>query len=88
MLNWSYDYFGDGITWPVKEGCNQYTLTVSSTGGPKILSLVCVDAVKELYIRLSRLLHSCIGQASAWSLRPCLSQSDTWLLIYGRKKAK
>ena len=23
-----------------------------------------------------------------WSLRPCLSQSDTWLLIYDREKVK
>ena len=22
------DYVGDGITWPVIEGCDQYTLTV------------------------------------------------------------
>ena len=63
MLSWSYDYLGDGITWPVKEGCNQYNLTVSSTRSPKKLCLVCVDAVKELYIQLSRLFHSRIGQA-------------------------
>ena len=30
-------------------------------------------------------LHSCIGQASSWSLRPCLSQPDKWLLIMGEK---
>jgi len=27
-MNWSADYIGDGISWPVVEGCDQYTLTV------------------------------------------------------------
>ena len=39
-------------------------------------------------MQLPRFLHSCVGQASPKSLRPCLSQSDTWLLIYSREKAK
>ena len=33
-------------------------------------------------------LHSCIGQASTKTLRPCMSQCDSWLLIFGREKAK
>ena len=33
-------------------------------------------------------LRSFIAQALNYNLRPCLSQSDTWLLIYGREKAK
>ena len=32
--------------------------------------------VEELQTRSSRFLHSCIGRASTWRLRPCLSQSD------------
>jgi len=28
VLNWSHDYVGDGIFWPVKEGCSQYDLTI------------------------------------------------------------
>ncbi|XP_032218931.2 palmitoyltransferase ZDHHC6 isoform X2 [Nematostella vectensis] len=28
VLCWSHDYLGDGITWPVLPGCDQYTLTV------------------------------------------------------------
>jgi len=28
VMIWSADYIGDGITWPVVEGCDQYTLTV------------------------------------------------------------
>ena len=31
--------------------------------------------------------HSCIAQASTWSLRPHLSQSDKQLLIYGSAEA-
>ena len=31
VIHFSGDFIGDGITWPVVEGCNQYTLTVSST---------------------------------------------------------
>lgn len=27
VINWSQDYVGDGIVWPVVDGCNQYTLT-------------------------------------------------------------
>ena len=58
------------------------------TGCPKkIMSRVCGycgGAVDSIF----SCLHSCTGQASTYSLRPCLSQSDSWLLIYGRKKAK
>ena len=32
--------------------------------------------------------YSCVGQAITLSLRPCLNPSNTWLLIYGREKAK
>lgn len=28
VLTWSHDYVGDGITWPVFEGCGKYDLTV------------------------------------------------------------
>lgn len=28
VMVWSADYVGDGITWPVRKGCDQYTLTV------------------------------------------------------------
>ena len=31
MINWSHDFIGDGIVWPVKEGCTQYDLTVGIT---------------------------------------------------------
>ena len=44
-------------------------------------------AVEELSIQSSRYRHSCIGQASTYSLRPFKSQSDKWLLIYGREQA-
>ncbi|KAJ4434327.1 hypothetical protein ANN_22884 [Periplaneta americana] len=27
VLNWTCDPVGDGFTWPVREGCDQYTLT-------------------------------------------------------------
>ena len=33
-----------------------------------------------------QLLHSCTGKTSLESLSPFLSQSDEWLLIYGRGK--
>ena len=49
---------------------------------------ICVATVEELWIQLFRFLHSCIVQVSTQSLRPCLSQSDTWLLLYGRERAK
>eukprot|EP00795_Rhopilema_esculentum_P008704 gene8704-14725_t len=28
VINWSGDYAGDGINWPIKEGCKQYDLTI------------------------------------------------------------
>ena len=32
--------------------------------------------------------HSCNGQGLTESMRPYLSQSDSWLVIHGREKAK
>ena len=29
MITLQHDYIGDGMRWPVLEGCDQYTLTVS-----------------------------------------------------------
>ena len=60
-------------------------------GVQKMLCPACVAGVEEQYIlssSLSWFLLSCIGQASTSSLRPCISHSDKWLLIYGREKAK
>ena len=58
-------------------------------GIPKLSCPVCVATVEELYFQLSRFLRSYIvGLASTQSLRPCWSQSDRRLLIYGREKAK
>ena len=45
-------------------------------------------AGEELLIQSSWFLHGCIGQASTLSLRPYISQSDKWLQIYHREKAK
>ena len=53
-------------------------------GIPKQLCPVCVATVEELQFQLSRFLHICRSKASTW--RPCLSQCDKWLLIYGRKR--
>ena len=44
---------------------------------------VCMAAVEELQVQLSRFLHIFIDQASTESLRPFSSQSDRLLLIYG-----
>ena len=55
---------------------------------PKKFCLVCVATAGELFIQLSRFLCSCIGLTSTSSLRPCMNQSDKWLLIYGREKSK
>ena len=55
-------------------------------GVPKNLCPVCVATVEELWTHLSRILHSCTGQTATW--RPCMGQSDTWLLIYNGRKAK
>ena len=45
-------------------------------------------AVEELLIQLSRVLHSCMGQASTKTVGPYMSQYGKWLLIYGGEKAK
>ena len=45
-------------------------------------------AVEEMCIQSFQMLHSCIGQASTQSLRPCLSQSAEWLLIYCQRTCK
>ena len=45
-------------------------------GVPKKFCPVCLAAVEEPYIQLFQFLHSCIGQASILSLRPCLSPSE------------
>ena len=64
------------------------TSPLACTGYLKNIAPVCVAAVEELYIQSSQFLHSCIGQALNKSLRPCMRQSDKWLLIYGREQAK
>ena len=46
-----------------------------------------IQFVEELWIQFSWILHSCVGQASTYSLRPCVSQSDKWLMIYGIEEA-
>ena len=66
----------------------EFLFTSESIGCPKILCPVCVVAVEELQGQFSPFLHSFIGYASNKSLRPSLSQSDQWLLIYGRENAK
>ena len=55
---------------------------------PQKLCPVCVTTVEELHVQSSLFLNICIGQASNYSLRLCMSQSDWRLLIYGREKAK
>ena len=37
---------------------------------------------------INLVLYGCIDQASNYSLSPCMSKSDMWLLICGREKAK
>ena len=59
----------------------------AKTSYERILNNFQNEAVNRSGV-LSRFLRSCIGQVSTWSLRPCLSQSDKQLLIYGREKAK
>ena len=44
--------------------------------------------VEELLIQLSWFPHCSIGQANLKSLRPCLSKSRKWLLVYGREKVE
>ena len=56
---------------------------VSQTIVPRLCGC-CEGAVDSII----SLLHSYIGQASTWSWRPCTSQSDKWLMIYSREKAK
>lgn len=31
VLNWDFEPQGDGISWPTKEGCDQYSFTVLNT---------------------------------------------------------
>ena len=38
-----------------------------------------LDSIISVFAQLHR---------SGWSLRPCLSQCDTWLLVYVREKPK
>ena len=51
-----------------------------NTGCPKKLWPVFVDTVGAID-SIIMVLHSCISLASTWTLSPCLSQSETWLLI-------
>ena len=53
----------------------------------KIVSSLC-GYCGGAVLPIKSILHTCIGQASIESLRPCSSQFDLWLLIYGREKAK
>ena len=63
-------------------------VSFKSTGGPnKIMpSLGCcggaVDSIISVFTQLQR------SGLNLKSLRPCKSQSDKWLVIYGREKAK
>ena len=59
-----------------------------TTGCPKKIVPRCCCCCGGVVDSTIWVLHSCIGQVSTWSLGPFMSQSDTWLLIYGREKAK
>ena len=64
---------------------HRYVETVQCV--PKNCAPLCGYYGGDVYSVIS-VLHSLIGQASTKSLRPCSSQSDTWLLIYGTAKTE
>ena len=41
VFTWSGVPEGDGLEWPIREGCDQYSLTVSSSLAKAFLSLHC-----------------------------------------------
>jgi hypothetical protein len=49
VLNWTCDPVGDGLTWPVVKGCDQYTLTVSRANSVEVclFHLQCYTRVTE-----------------------------------------
>ena len=53
MLSLCQDYVGDGITWPVNEGCDQYTLTVCRLSLSRVATFIgffrCI-----MFLRLRR----------------------------------
>ena len=61
---------------------------MASTGCPKILVSRFCGYFRGVIHYVILVSHSCIGQASACSLSPCMNQSDNWLVIYGRKRAR
>ena len=76
----------DRGTWYHKIGVPYWYWT---TGCPKRivphLCGYCGEAVDSIILIFTQLHRSGFNLEF---LRPCFSQSDTWLLIYGREKAK
>ena len=58
------------------------------TGCLKNLCPSSFATAEELYVVLCRTSYSCIGLASSWSLRPCLSQSDNRPFSYSPKEPR
>ena len=51
-----------------------------------MMMMMMCDCCEKLQVQFSSFLYSCVGHTSDESLRPCFSQSDKCLLIYGKEK--
>ena len=91
--------FLSGVTWEFKFESINLRIGTDFGNRTKKINFMAIGCLKQIVPRLccycggavdslSRILHSCISQASTLSLIPCMSQSDMWLLIYGGKNAK
>lgn len=56
VLNWNCLPVGDGITWVVAEGCDQYTLTV----GFELSLLIAISRLGCLFLHRTIILKSVI----------------------------
>ena len=61
VLNWQFSPVGDGYTWPVADGCDQFTLTVEQLKQKKLKNarLVLFNVTREYSGCWVTLMHGC-----------------------------
>lgn len=85
VIHFSGDFIGDGITWPVVEGCNQYTLTVEQLRQKNIKKHYAIEyrSIEDFdgsFCGLSQGFRVCI--CFPWSLERRLKfQKDDHILV-------
>lgn len=87
VISLCHDYVGDGITWPVTEGCDQYTLTREQLQQKKLKRIrkICCTVVKSYNGRLIAWregLRTCL--CTPWSDEPRMKLQAGEIVLVSR----